>query len=160
MKSQTALLLIFFDLLPSKRWHTYMFSIGLFAETTMKLIYNSCIRSLGVGSWDWKELESVVWHLKAICSLQQFETPFNACCNFVLICNNINLICTNITPTYGMTTSKGFSFTIPKFSLTRWMLSRNLSIKFSGQPLLRNILFKEVNYVWNFIQLEKIRKHL
>ena len=48
-------------------------------------------------------MESLVWHLKTIPSLQQFKTPFNACCSLVLICKDI-------IPKYGRTRSKHFFF--------------------------------------------------
>ena len=35
-------------------------------------------------------MESLVWHLKTISSLQQsYNTPFNVCCSLVLVCKNI-----------------------------------------------------------------------
>ena len=65
--------------------------------------------SLGVESLSRKELESLVSHLKAISSLQQFKTPLNACFNLVLICKYI-------TPQYGRTRSKHFFSSAGTFS--------------------------------------------
>ena len=74
-------------------------------------------------------MESLVWNLKAISSLQQFKTLLNGCCNLVLICKDI-------TPKYGRTRSKRVFSTIGKFSIKRWILYRkflkHLPLKISG----------------------------
>ena len=36
-----------------------------------------------------KELENLVWHIKAISNLQKLETPFNACYSLALVCKGI-----------------------------------------------------------------------
>ena len=67
--------------------------------------------------------------LKTISSLQQFKTPFHACCSLVLACKDI-------IPKYGRTRSKRIFWTVGTFSLTRWTLFKNFlkyfSIKFLG----------------------------
>ena len=50
--------------------------------------------------------------------MQQFKTPFNACCSLVLVCKDI-------IPKYGRTRSKRFFSTVGTFSLTRWTLFKN-----------------------------------
>ena len=102
-----------------------------------------------------KELQSLVWYLKLISSLQQFKSPLNACYNLVIVCKDI-------TPKYRRTRSKNLFSTVVTFSLTMWILSRislrHLSIKFSGYQFLRSILFKGI--IWLFLQSEQIQKHL
>ena len=74
-----------FDVLSSKRWHTYVFPDLIFKCLILSLqrpqwnLWTAPnIRSLGIGSLNQKELESLVWHSKAISAFQQFKTPLNA----------------------------------------------------------------------------------
>ena len=48
----------------------------------------------------WKETESLVWHLKATSSLQQFESHLNVCCSrffvFLSVCKQVKSPCDKI----------------------------------------------------------------
>ena len=91
--------------------------------------------SLSIGSLKRKELQCLVWHLKAISSLLQFKTPFYVFCSLVLVCKDI-------IPKYERTTSKRFFSTFGTFSLTRWALFKNFFKKCVNKVFRVTILLK------------------
>ena len=76
---------LFFD----NCWYSNMFAnsyfqvshtlimIGLIAESTLKLIKITEVRSLGIRSLKWKELPNLVLFLNTICNLQQLCMFYN-----------------------------------------------------------------------------------
>ena len=151
--------------LTSKWWHTYdlprfyiqvsnTFAIIVFiAETTSNFINNTINKIFE------RKLNSLVWHLQAISSLQQFKTLLCPCCILVLVYKHI-------ISKYGRTRSKLSFSTVGAFYLTLiWVGILEVRFEVGGSKIIPHclklvrIMLETSNLVRKYTHICRFRKY-